>query len=459
MNTVAGAGIDSFRTHNPALVQAHFETARARAAEINESGAFISLVSENTTETYDGPLSGVPFAVKDNIDTEDLPTTGGTGSFSGSIPKRDAVVVQRLRSAGACLVGKTSLHELAFGITSNNARFGPIVNPHDPRRSAGGSSGGSAVAVASNVVPFALATDTGGSARIPASHCGVVGFRPTAGRWPCDGVMRISSTRDTVGVIANTVEDVALVDTLVAKTGPTPEWPRPSDQVRLGVPRDGFYDDLDPHIDRCVSLALSALEDAGYDLVEVPLQRAIVLDGQCGLPIVLFEAPRELLAYAQTLRAPFNTLTYEDIIAGAESRDVRSVLELAGTNPFSFHEYEDFLATRLELQHLYSGLFNRTGIDALVYPTVPLLPSFLGEDDTTLHNGRQVPVFASTIRNTGPGSIAGLPALSLPIAHPEGTLPVGLSVEGGTDTDQNLLLVGAAIAKACGDNQTQKEMR
>src|SRR5918998_314512 len=206
------------------------------ARGIADLGAFIALADR--AEAGAGPLAGVPLAVKDNLDTRDLPTTGGTPALRGSRPGRDHPAVARLRAVGAVVIGKTNLHELALGITSNNAAFGPVRNPHDPSRSAGGSSGGSAVAVATGVVPIALGTDTGGSVRVPAAHCGVVGWRPTVGRWGTGRTVPISHTRDTAGVLATGVADVAVVDELVTgdPVGTPPERP-----IRLGVPRAGFY--------------------------------------------------------------------------------------------------------------------------------------------------------------------------------------------------------------------------
>ncbi|MCZ2820713.1 amidase family protein [Modestobacter sp. VKM Ac-2977] len=174
-----------------------------RAREVAELGVFLSLADH--PEPGEGLLAGVPLAVKDNLDTRDLPTTGGTPALRDSRPGRDHHAVARLRAAGAAVLGKTNLHELAFGITSNNAAFGPVRNPHDPARSAGGSSGGSAVAVATGVVPIALGTNTGGSLRVPAAHCGVVGWRPTTGRWGTGRTVPISRTRDTAGVLATSV--------------------------------------------------------------------------------------------------------------------------------------------------------------------------------------------------------------------------------------------------------------
>ena len=155
-------------------------------------------------------LHGIPILVKDNINTVDFLTTGGTPALANHQPSADAGVITRLKNAGALIVGKTNMHELAFGITSNNAFTGAVHNPYDRKLITGGSSGGSAAAVSAHIVPVSLGSDTGGSNRIPASLCGVCGFRPTTGRYPGDGLINLSKTRDTVGIFAHSVSDIAL---------------------------------------------------------------------------------------------------------------------------------------------------------------------------------------------------------------------------------------------------------
>lgn len=159
-----------------------------------------------------GPLAGIPIGVKDNIDVAGFATTGGSPALKDYRPGADAPAVTALRQAGAILCCKLNMHELAFGVTTDNATFGRVFNPFDNDRTAGGSSGGSGAAVARGIVPVALGTDTGGSVRIPASFCGVAGFRPSTGRYPTGGVLPLSQMRDTIGVIAATVADLCEVD-------------------------------------------------------------------------------------------------------------------------------------------------------------------------------------------------------------------------------------------------------
>src|SRR5690625_3563166 len=189
-------------------------------------------------------LAGLRFAVKDNIDATGFPTTAGTPGLA-HCPDQDATVVARLKAAGAQLVGKTNMHEFSVGITGNNPHSGPVPNPADPRRVAGGSSGGSAAAVATGEVDFALGTDTGGSVRIPAAFCGVPGFRPSTGRYSSRGILGLSRSRDTAGILAR---DLALLEAVDAELSgePTPQrgW-----EGRVGIPT-WLWPDLDPHVER-----------------------------------------------------------------------------------------------------------------------------------------------------------------------------------------------------------------
>jgi indoleacetamide hydrolase len=450
MPSVQPSGVDQVRqrisaSSAEAVVAASIQAARGTA----DLGAFITVADQAVSGA--GPLAGVPLAVKDNLDTLELTTTGGTPALRDSRPGRDQHAVARLRAAGAAVIGKTNLHELALGITSNNAAFGPVRNPHDPTRSAGGSSGGSAVAVATGVVPLALGTDTGGSLRVPAAHCGVVGWRPTTGRWRTGRTVPISRTRDTAGVLATSVADVALVDRIVTgESAPAPSG-RP---LRLGVPRRGFYDDLHPEVAACTERALERLTAAGVELVEVQVADAHALDAECGFPIVFAEVAEDLPAYLATLPGPERALTLADVLTQVASPDVRGALEAAASGAFPREVYEQAMATRDRLRAAYAAALRPAGaerLDALVYPTVPLPAPPLGDDDTTDLNGRQVPVFLTTIRNTGPGSTAGMPAISLPAGATGDGLPIGISLEGLPGEDVALLasagLVEAALER------------
>jgi Asp-tRNA(Asn)/Glu-tRNA(Gln) amidotransferase A subunit family amidase len=249
-------------------------------------------------------------------------------------------------------------------------------------------------------------------------------------------------------VFATRVADVALVDELVTGTAAAAPLDRP---VRLGVPRRGYFDGLHPEVAACAERTLDRLADAGAELVEVDVAGAHDLDAECGFPIVFFEIAEDLPAYLATLPGPERELDLAAVLARVASPDVRGALELASSGSFTDEVYREAVATRERLRAAYSAALRPQGgepLDALVYPTVPLPPPPLGDDDTTELNGQQVPVFLTTIRNTGPGSTAGMPAISLPAGHTATGLPIGMSLEALPGDDAALLAVAARVETA-----------
>ena len=389
------------------------------------------------------PLHGVPIALKDNLDTAGLPTTGGTPGLRSNRPKRDAEVVARLKAAGALVLGKCNLHELAYGITSNNGAFGPVRNPYAPSRIAGGSSGGTAAAVAARLCPGGIGTDTGGSVRIPAALCGIVGFRPTTGRWSQHGIVPISHTRDTAGPMARSVADCALLDGVVCGRSDAPTA-MPLEGLRLGVPRRHFWEGLDRELQTIAEAALVRFRDAGIALVDVDLGDAATLDTAAGFPIALYETVTDLTRY---LAEHGSDLSFAELAARTASPDVRAILQnLAGAGAVEETAYRDALETqRPALQEAYRRQFGEHGVAALVLPTTPAPAAALGEDETCTINGVALPTFPTFIRNCSPGSVAGIPGLSLPAGLTGSGLPVGIELDGPAGTDRQLLAIGAAL--------------
>lgn len=389
------------------------------------------------------PLLGIPIGLKDNIDAVGFPCGNGTTALHGKHPKEDAVLVRKLRSSGALITGKLGLHELAFGITSNNAVTGAIRNPWDTQRIPGGSSGGSAAAVAARIIPAAIGTDTGGSVRVPASLCGVAGMRPTVGRISAEGIAPISKTRDTAGPIARCVADLALLDSVMTGQLNTPVINL--HDLRLGVPNDYFWENLDPDMSEAANSALENLKAKGVQLVPVQLPDIGKLDEEVSFIVVLHEFVRDMTGYLQQKR---EGIDFKTLISQIGSPDVRAIaLPLIQGGTISVDAYETALAARRRLQALYDEVFTSQGLHALAFPTTPRTAALIGEDETVELNGQSVPTFSTFIRNADPGSNAGIPGLSLPIGLVNG-LPAGLSIDGPMNSDRQLLAIGAAIESA-----------
>lgn len=389
-------------------------------------------------------LQGAPFGIKNNISVLGQRMQAGSPAMPDSPATQTATVVANLLLAGAVCVGSQNMHELALGTTSSNAHFGFTVNPVDNSRIAGGSSGGSAASVADNSVPFSLGTDTGGSCRIPAAYCGVVGFRPTTGRYPSDGVFMISPTRDTVGTLARTVLDVALVDSAI--TQQSNMLPELSKNSRIGIPRSGFFDDLSSEVESNFETTLLLLEEAGINFVEVEVV-ASHDSSQHGLSVVAYETPRQVLKHFGFDASPTSLnsthldflMHFKDEIA---SPDVRAAFEHFLVSPVDFQTYATALDFRSSLQSSYADTFSTSGVDAITYPTVGIVAPPLNQAQIMV-NGITKDHFAYSIRNTDPGSLAGQPALSIPVNRADGGLPIGLSLEGPIGSDRKLLSIGA----------------
>lgn len=389
------------------------------------------------------PLHGVPLAFKDNIDVAGMPTTAGSPWMADHRPRRSATVVQRLMDAGALVLGKTNLHEWSQGVTGHNHAFGPARNPFDPTRIAGGSSSGNAVVLATRATPAAIGTDTGGSLRVPAALCGLVGFRPTIGRWPGDGLVPISPTFDTAGVMARTVDDCMLLDGVVTG-GPTRVAPPAVRGLRLGVPATYFWEALDPPVALAAEACLARLREAGVVLVPCDLSEAGALFAEGAMSISLYEILPALAAYFASHERSFDARRLTDAVV---SPDVRPLFErLFGATAITPEGYAHALHTlRPRLQEAYRHCFERHGIAALIFPTTPVAAAPIGEDDTILLCGERVPTFSTYIRNTGPAGMAGLPALSLPMGLCADGLPVGLELDGPAGSDAALLAIAQAL--------------
>ena len=384
------------------------------------------------------PLHGVPIALKDNVNTSAFPTSAGTPALRRHRPKANAPVARALVDAGAIVFGKVGMHELAYGITSNNASFGAIHNPFDPKHVPGGSSGGSGAAVGARIVPASIGSDTGGSIRVPAAFCGVLGFRPTVLRWPQAGIVPISATRDTAGPLARKAADLAAIDAVVTSADPALAA-TPLEGLRIGVPRSHFWEDLEPETARICEAALDTLKHAGTVLVEADLTNIRALNEAVSFTVALYETKRDLDRY---LEGEGLSQRFADILAEVTSPDVKAVLAslLDPATAVPEQAYRDAITIhRPKLTDLYRSYFVAQKVTAVVFPTTPLPAPLIGEDETVMLNGCELPTFMTVIRNTDPGSNAGIPGITIPVGVTSGGLPVGLAFDGPFGGDRDLL--------------------
>ncbi|MDR7568736.1 MAG: amidase, partial [Armatimonadota bacterium] len=376
-----------------------------------------------------GPLHGIPVALKDLIAQEGAPWTCGSPLRQGVVASEDAPVTARLRQAGAVFVGKTHLHEWAYGVSNDNPHFGPARNPWDPVRSPGGSSGGSGVALATGCVYGSVGTDTGGSIRIPAALCGVVGLKPTYGLVPTQGVYPLSWSLDHVGPMARTVDDVALL--LEVLTGIP--WGRSARirGLRVGMLRNFFEGAVDADVARTVASAAETLRHLGAEVAEVRVE---------GLEAASAVATALLMVEAST--GHLRTLRESPHVYGQDVRERLLVgLALGGERYVRARSVRRALIRRF-LEEVFAQ------VDVLLTPTVPL-PAPPLEEETTYLAGKPYNTRALLTRFTNPFNALGFPALSVPCGLVAG-LPVGLQVVGRPFGEATLLRVARAYERARG---------
>jgi aspartyl-tRNA(Asn)/glutamyl-tRNA(Gln) amidotransferase subunit A len=387
-----------------------------------------------------GPLHGIPISLKDNLYTKDFPTTGGSRILRDFQPLQDAAVVTSLKKSGAVLIGKTNLHEFAYGVTSNNPHFGAVCNPWDLDRIPGGSSGGSAAAIAAGLCYGSIGTDTGGSIRIPASLCGVVGIKPGIGRVSTAGAIPLSTTLDFVGPMARTVEDTALLFEAVATRGENERRPRvsrvPSKRARnprIGIPKSFFLEIVGPEVNQVFAEALHVLRKLGAKLKDVALPY-LQESEKAGNEIAWAEAT---LYHQQAGWYPRH--------AGDYGEDVRTRIEM-GEKVTAV----DYLRA-LELREKFIAGFHlaliENEVDVIVAPTTPITAPRIGEEKISI-DGQEQSTRALLLRNNRPANLGGVPAISVPCGLTPRGLPVGLQFIAGVTEEPLLLELAARFEKA-----------
>ena len=373
---------------------------------------------------YRGLLHGVPIAVKDLVDVRGTRTTSGS-ALPADIATRDAPSIAQLRAAGAIVIGKTNLHEFAFGTTSDETAFGPVRHPLDASRSAGGSSGGSAAALATGMCFGALGTDTGGSIRIPSAACGTVGLKPTLGEISTDGVVPLSTTMDHLGPMTRSVADAALIFD-VLKGRPATGTTAAREPLTFGIPRPYFCDVLERGVRDTLEAAREALVSAGHTVRDVAIAHA-PWTADVYLHIVLPEASRHHAAWLERH-------------AAAYSPGVRLRLEMG-----RYILAEDYIRA-LDLRGALRPAVDRAldGCDALLLPSLAIPAPPVGATAVDV-DGTSAPVRAVMLRLTQLFNITGHPAIALPGRPGRDGLPRGVQIVGRRHATERLLEIGAAV--------------
>jgi len=380
-----------------------------------------------------GPLHGIPIGLKDLIDTAGVKTTCGSALFADRMPAEDAEIVQRLKRAGVVIVGKQNLQEFAWGGTSASSHYGPVHNPWNVERIAGGSSGGSAAAVAVGMCFAAIGTDTGGSIREPAAFCGIVGLKPTYGRVSTRGVFPLSWSLDHVGPICRSVSDTALILELIAgydRSDPTTvDYPtekyadilRVDKKLRIGVARELFFDELDPDIGKAIENAVKVIGEMSSDVVELALPdvpTTVQAPEVFAVHQKYFDSKPEL--YRKWMRERLRQAMAIDTVAYIQG-------------------LQELHRVRRSITEVFEN------VDLIVTPTTPVPPITIAE---ALEMPLPGPAGELWLRNTRPFNVYGLPTISIPCGFTQQGLPIGLQIAGPHFAEGRLLAFSQAFEQA-----------
>lgn len=401
----------------------------------------------------EGPLLGVPIGVKDSYLTRGLPTSIGLDRLAHFFPTEDADAVRAIKDAGALVFGKNNLVEMSYGLTGHNERYGQVKNPRAHDRVTGGSSSGSAASVAAGIVPASLGGDTVGSIRVPASLCGVVGFKPTTGRWPRNGVAPISHTLDTTGVFARSVEDCILLDQVVTgeQAAEPVEWDFNLKGARLAFAPRQFLGLVDSEVEDRFREVVRRLQDAGAEVFEIDLGEdfnALVQTTTWGI-----FAHETQGAVSEFLRLHNIPTTFEAIYEGLKPQlrqAWENIVLSGGAGATSVEAYQTALnVSRPEIQRRLNQAFVTRGALAILQPTTPCMAPSI-EKQEEFHIAGQEVSYLALANHTLSASSVGLPGISLPAGMSRAGLPIGLELDAPLASDRALLKLARGIEAVLG---------
>lgn len=438
------------------------DAALARIGQLNpELNAFLTVIAEDARRkaraaerairrgAASGPLHGIPISLKDNFWTRGIRTTAGSKILADYVPDTDSDVARLLANAGAILLGKTNMHEFAYGITNENPHYGTVRNPWARERISGGSSGGSAVAVATGMCFASMGTDTGGSIRIPASLCGIVGLKPTFGLVSVGGVVPLAESMDHAGPLARNVADVCIMLQAVAGKYPkgavAPDFRKLRKSVprkfRLGWPKEYFFERVDVEVRQVIDAAAKCMESLGARIEEISLPH-LADSVEPSTNIALAEATRyhESQGYFPARAADYG----EDVRKRLEyGREVRAV------------DYLNAFAVKREIEKDFKAAFE--GVDAILAPALPIAASKIGENELMVA-GEKETVRSALVRMNRPANLTGDPAISVPCGFTRAGLPVGLQLIGPHWSEARLLAIAQAYEDATERHKRQPDL-
>lgn len=398
------------------------------------------------------PLLGVPVAFKDTYLTHGLRTTLGLKRLEDFVPLEDADVVRSIREAGGIIFGKNNLVEMSYGLTGNNSHYGQVKNPHNHDHISGGSSSGAGASVAARIVPAAMGGDSVGSIRVPASLCGVVGFKPTTGRWPRNAVAPISHTLDATGVLARSVDDCALIDLIVTKeeaTGPVNSFDLKG--VKFAYAPRHYLDLVEPEIEARFRDVVRRLREAGAEVVEVDLGDDFSsLTETATWNIFFHETMEEISGFLRRHDVP---ISFDEIYNGLKPdlKEVWGQVVLPnGPGAITQETYEVALSIhRQEIQRRFKEAFALSKAEAFIFPTTPCTAPSI-EHQWTFSIRDQEVSYLILSKHTVPASGAGLPGISIPMGASVSGLPIGLEIDSAHGQDMRLLELARCVESAIG---------
>jgi aspartyl-tRNA(Asn)/glutamyl-tRNA(Gln) amidotransferase subunit A len=436
--------LDRISIYNPKLdayITVMHADALAQAAQMDQ---------EAKANKFRGPLHGIPIALKDNIDTAGTRTTAASQVFDDRVPTEDAVVTARLKQAGAVIIGKTNMHEFAMGHTSSTTYFGPVRNPWAPDHTPGGSSGGSGVAVISDLCIAAVGTDTGGSVRIPAAYCSMVGIKPTYGLVPIRGIIPLTYSLDHCGPMTKTVEDAAIMLNTMAgydkldvasvdhpKEDYVASMKQPIQSIRLGVPRAPYFDRLDPEIAETIETAIAALAK-----LTAGIAKDVTLPATGGFSSLSLQGETDAY-HLQLLRK--DARGYSISIRRSLENGIKS---LDDTSTESCTEkLSDYILSSWDLVKLRRTVDDSfTDFDLVVLPTTRLLQPTINLSLSREEDPK--PREPEVDNNCTPFDIYGIPAISIPCGFSKSGLPIGIMIAGPRFSEGKILALAHAYEQA-----------